>query len=563
MKTDRKNNQNGFKHGQMLCPIFLIILCILLCACTGNRDLSVIPVPETENNITGTAINDRYLRFIGEEPNTMDPQCTSGYYTVALNVFDRLVEVETIDGVNVIVPALAESWEISDDGLVYMIHLRQGVTFSNGSPLTASDVKFTLERLLSNPAGRNKDIAMSILGAEAFRNGETETLEGLRIVDDNTIEITLAYPYGPFLACMSTPGASILDEETVTAAGEQSGMMSKSIIGTGPFVFEEWKPGAEITMKKNPTFWGKEAGCEGLRMIFLSGSVSPRLLFENGQVDILDLENVGGDSEYFINGDIYRGLIHSGTRVGITYIALNENIEPLNDVRVRKAMQLALDRNTIMRAIISGRGHVENGIFPHGLLGHNPDLPEIPYDVDEALKLLKEAGYPDGFDVNFCLIYNSSELMHQLVDVVTFMWSKIGIRTKITEMTEDEYIEARQRGELSCYTSTWSADFNDPDNFIYTFFGTPENTANRGLNYSNMDVIQRVQDARAIVDNDKRIAEYQDLEKKIIQEDAAWIPLYSAEHLFVVSERVEGFRVLWNGWSNNRYQNVSLKDSSL
>ena len=563
MKTDRKNNQNGFKHGQMLCPIFIIILCILLCACTGNRDLSVIPVPETENNITGTAINDRYLRFIGEEPNTMDPQCTSGYYTVALNVFDRLVEVETIDGVNVIVPSLAESWEISDDGLVYMIHLRQGVTFSNGSPLTASDVKFTLERLLSNPAGRNKDIAMSILGAEAFRNGETETLEGLRIVDDNTIEITLAYPYGPFLACMSTPGASILDEETVIAAGEQSGMMYKSIIGTGPFVFEEWKPGAEITMKKNPTFWGKEAGCEGLRMIFLSGSVSPRLLFESGQVDILDLENVGGDSEYFINGDIYRGLIHSGTRVGITYIALNENIEPLNDVRVRKAMQLALDRNTIMRAIISGRGHVENGIFPHGLLGHNPDLPEIPYDVDEALKLLKEAGYPDGFDVNFCLIYNSSELMHQLVDVVTFMWSKIGIRTKITEMSEDEYIEARQRGELSCYTSTWSADFNDPDNFIYTFFGTPENTANRGLNYSNMDVIQRVQDARAIVDNDKRIAEYQDLEKKIIQEDAAWIPLYSAEHLFVVSERVEGFRVLWNGWSNNRYQNVSLKDSSL
>ena len=128
----------------------------------------------------------------------------------------------------------------------------------------------------------------------------------------------------------------------------------------------------------------------------------------------------------------------------------------------------------------------------------------------------------------------------------------------IMEVEDTYFVNTRQRGKLPAYVSTWSADFDDPDNFIYTFFGTQENTFARSLFYRNSDV-KRVQGARAIVDHDERMAEYQELERIIVQDDAAWIPLYSSQHNFVVAKNVKGFEVSWNGWSSTRYQNVSVE----
>ncbi len=489
----------------------------------------------------------------------MDPQCTSEHYNIPLNVFDRLVEVKTVDGENQLVPSLAESWNVSSDGLTYSFKLREGVKFSNGSPLTASDVKFSMERLLTHPKSRNHDIAVSIVGADQLRSKAADSLEGFRIIDDLNFEITLQYPYGPFLACLSTPGASILDEETVTAAGDKFGTDIQETIGTGPFVLEDWKIGSEITMKKNKNFWGEPAKCDGLRMIFLTGKVSPLTLFQEGTLDILDLELIGSEAEYLLHGDIYQSMIVSGPRVGITYLAMNETAPQLRDVRVRKALQLALDRNAIMNAVISGQGYVENGIFPHGLIGFNPDLPEIPYDIEQAKKLMEEAGFADGFELDVYYQTNSAKNFRSLCEIISYMWEMIGVKMNVMEVEDTYFVNTRQRGKLPAYVSTWSADFDDPDNFIYTFFGTQKNTFSRGLFYRDMDIIKRVQDARAIVDHDERMAEYQDLERIIVQEDAAWIPLYSSQHNFVVAEKVKGFEVSWNGWSSTRYQNVSVE----
>ncbi len=550
-------------RNQIAGSLLLILFCafFLLTGCSDLKPESILPAADEAEEQTGAVNLENFLGFAGEEPNTMDPQCTSGYYNVPLNVFDRLVEVKVENGETELVPSLAESWEISDDGLTYTFHLREGVKFSNGNPLTSGDVRFTLERLLTHPKARNQDIAISIVGAEALRAKNAEKLEGFREIDDLNFEVTLEYPYGPFLACLSTPGASILDEETVTEAGDRFGTDVSMTIGTGPFVLSEWKTGAEIVMTKNQAFWGEPAKCDGLRMIFLSGRVSPLTLFQDGTLDILDLEQIGSEAEYLIHGDIYQPLLVSGPRVGITYIALNETSAQLRDVRVRKALQLALDRHAIMNAVISGRGYVENGIFPHGLIGYNPELPEIPYDVEEAKQLMKEAGFEDGFELDiYYYTSSSSQTTKNLLEIVSYMWEKIGVKVNINEVAESYYMTARQHGKLPSYAATWSADFNDPDNFIYTFFGTQENTFARSLFYRNNDVIKRVRDARAIVDKEERIAEYQDLEKIIIQDDAAWIPLYSSQHLFLVSERVKGFEVSWNGWSSTRYQNVYLEN---
>ena len=536
-----------------------LICCLLMSACADKQNnTAVVPEQKTEED-SETLEKSSYFSFPGDEPNTMDPQCTSEHYNVPLNVFDRLVEVKTVDGENQLVPSLAESWSVSDDGLTYTFKLREGVKFSNGSPLTSNDVRFSMERLLTHPKSRNQDIAVSILGADKLRSKAADSLEGFRVIDDLNFEITLQYPYGPFLACLSTPGASILDEETVTAAGDKFGLDIQQTVGTGPFVLENWKAGSEITMVKNNDFWGEPAKCDGLRMIFLSGRVSPLTLFQDGTLDILDLELIGSEAEYLLHGDIYQSLIVSGPRVGITYLAMNETAPQLRDVRVRKALQLALDRTAIMNAVVSGQGYVENGIFPHGLIGFNPDLPEIPYDVEQARQLMEEAGFADGFELDVYYQSNSAKNFRGLCEIISYMWEKIGVKMNIMEVEDTYFVNTRQRGKLPAYVSTWSADFDDPDNFIYTFFGTQENTFARSLFYRNSDVIKRVQGARAIVDHDERMAEYQELERIIVQDDAAWIPLYSSQHNFVVGKNVKGFEVSWNGWSSTRYQNVSVE----
>ncbi|MBR1559209.1 MAG: ABC transporter substrate-binding protein, partial [Clostridia bacterium] len=502
----------------------------------------------------------RYLRIVDDEPTTLDPQCTTEYYTVPLNVFDRLVDVQTENGESRLVPSLAERWDISPDGLTYTFFLRPDVRFSNGSALTASDVGYTFTRLLTHPDSVNEDIATSILGAEALRAGEADTLKGFRAIDDLTFEIALQYPYAPFLACLSTPGASILDEQSTEAAGEDFGKTVEATVGTGAFALEAWEPGVELRLSVNRDYWDVPPGCDGLRMLFLTDTVSQRMLYDEGMLDILDLEYLGPEAEYFIHGDIYRTSLVRGPRAGITYVALNESVKPLDDARVRRALQLALDRPTLMRAMVSGRGNVENGIFPHGLLGFDPTLPEIPCDPDAAAALLKEAGYADGFDLELCCTASASENDRNQLDIIAYMWSKIGVRARVTALSSEEYMARRNAGLLPCYVSTWSADYDDPDNFIYTFFGSHENTISRSLCYPDGAVMRRVNEARAIVDEDARLAEYRALERKIVQEDAAWIPLYSKLHLFVVNSRVSGFEVSWNGWSSTNYRHVAVSE---
>ena len=518
-------------------------------------------MPDENDSAGQEPSSSRYLNFVDDEPNTMDPQCTSEYYTIPLNVFDRLVEVEAEGEESSLVPSLADSWEISGDGLVYTFHLHPEVKFSNGNPLTSEDVQFTLERLLTNPNSQNQDLAMSIKGAAALRSGQADTLEGFRIVDDLTFEITLESPFAPFLAALSTPGASILDQESTLKAGEKFGRTPEDTIGTGGFIPEAWIKGERILLKANPNCWSGAPSSAGLNMSFLGDTISQRTMFDEGRLDILDLEQLGPEAEYFIHGDIYRRNLFRGPRVGITYIALNESVEPLNDVRVRKALQLALDRETLMKAMTGGRGNVENGIFPYGLLGHNSELEPIPFAVSEAQELLSEAGYEDGFDLDFYCTESSYEKDRDLYEIIAFMWGEAGVRTQIVPLDSNMFMTLRKQGALTCYTSTWSADYDDPDNFIYTFFGTEENSLSRSLCYDNPEIMERVHQARSIVDEEERIREYQELEKIIIQEDAAWIPLYSSLHLVVVNERVEGFKLLWNGWSSNNYEQVAVSDT--
>ena len=536
----------------------LAILALSLCGCARS--------PETASPIAQTApageeeSASHWLVAVEDEPDTVDFQCTTIHYTVAANVFDRLVEMKAgADGSVTVMPSLAESWEESDDGLVYAFHLREDIEFSNGASLTASDVLYTFTRLLTHPDSCNRDIALGIAGAEALISGKARQLEGLQVLNDTDFTITLEEPFEAFLACLSMPGASILDEETTRAAGDRFGKAPECTVGTGPFILRQWTPGEGMLLSANPDCWSGAPNCDGLDLRFMTEPEDERAMFESGKLDLLDLDELGDTAEYFIRGDIYQDRLYQVQPIGITYIALNESIEPLDDVRVRKALQMALNRKTLLDAVHSGRGNIENGIFPRGLYGCNPELPEIACDADAAKALLAQAGYPDGFDLAISVKSSSVQWERTLMNIVASMWKDIGVRPTVAVMDEGEFMRRRKSGALACYTATWTADFNDPDNFIYTFFGSGENTDFRSLCYPDESVMARVRKARAIRDPDERIREYRDLEQTIVQRDAAWIPLFSRLRYYVISERVEGLRSAWNGSVKNEYRSISIK----
>lgn len=490
---------------------------------------------------------------------TADVQKTSKDYEVPFNIFDRLVDVEVgTDGNSKIVPSLAESWDISDDGLEYTFHLRQGVKFHNGNDFTAEDVAYTFHRMLTVEGGVNTEFIDQIKGADELLAGETDTLEGVEVVDDYTIKVTLKEPFAGFLASISSPGVSIYDSEATEAAGDQFGMDPAVTVGTGPFEFSSWSFNNQLVLTRNEDYWKGASGLPGVVIKIIPDTETQSMMFESGELDILDLDYAADSVDRFT--ETYPDQIVQGPRVGIVYFTMNFNKEPFQDVRVRKAVQMSIDRQAILDALYGGRGQVEQGIFPHGLIGFNPDQEEIKYDPEAAKALLAEAGYADGFDMEIAADSSASDTMTMALEIVSDQLAEVGIRAEIKNYDESTWLETRKSGELGSFMSTWSADYNDPDNFIYTFFGNEEKTRIRSINYPDTEVMEHVAKARTIVNEDERLAEYKALEEKLIHEDAAWVPMFSRLHLFAVSKRVQGFVPLWSGLSDQLFYNISLSE---
>ncbi len=538
----------------MLTAIVLLFTSLSGCMSSSNQSTKPNTVTNDEPDIS------RFVVAVEEEPDTVDFQCTSIHYTVAQNVFDRLVEMESnAHGSAVVLPSLAKSWELSDDGRIYTFHLREGVTFSNGSPLTSSDVLYTFSRLLTHPDSCNQNIVDVIAGADKLQAGETDQLEGFKILSELDFSITLAEPFAAFLPCLSMPGESIMDEETTTEAGDHFGADPEWTIGTGSFILWKWTKGEGMLLKANKNCWNGAPKCEGLDLRFILDAEEMQALFEKGELDVLDLDKIGYDADKYLSDDSYKKRLLRAHPVGITYIALNESVEPLNDVSVRKALQLALDREELMDISLKGRAILEQGIFPHGLNGYNEDLPEISYDPDAAEKLLAEAGYSDGFEMTISVKNTAYPWEKAMMQDVAAMWSKIGVKATVEIIDEAEWMKLRKSGKIACYEATWIADYNDPDNFIYTFFGSKENTTFRSLCYPRENIMKRVRNARGITNKDERIKEYRDLEQTIIQDEAAWIPLFSRLRYYVQGERANGLKASWNGSIKNNFRNMSIK----
>jgi len=488
---------------------------------------------------------------------TMDVARTTDDYMIPMNVFDRLFETRVQDGNAVVVPSLCTEYKVSEDGLTYDFTLLDGVVFSNGNALTASDVQYSFERLLIL-ANQNTDIPLEVVGGQDVMDKKTETLEGFKVTDDTHFSVTLNAPNAGFLAELSSPAMSIVDKESMT---DGFGTDPAAMIGTGPYIVTEWVANDHYTMVYNDKYRGPEPSVKKIIVKVIADANTQNLMFQNGELDLIDLKNQDSAIIQSIYKTQYADQIVSVPNVGMIFIALNENNEFLKDVNVRKAIGSAIDVDTIITALYNGDAVRENGIIPTGVWGHNPEMKGFTYDPEAAKKLLADAGYTDG-QITFEIAVDSAlpDTLKTAAEFISQSLDKVGIKATVKNYDHAAYLDVRRSGTLDSFVASWGMDYNDPANIMVTFFGSEANVKARSLNYPDTEIIARVAAAPAIVDDAARMAEYQALEQKIIGEDVAWIPLYAAMHLYCRGQRVASFTPQWAGFTDFYVTDVVLND---
>ena len=524
---------------------------MIACALAGSMlsGASVFAAP-AEDGLLRTAI--RY------DITTMDVAKTTDDYMIPMNVFDRLFETRMTDGTAQVVGSLCTDYTVSEDGLTYDFTLRDGVEFSNGSALTASDVQYTFERLLK--AGEeNMDIPLEVQGADAVASGEADFLEGFQTADDTHFSITLSEPNAGFTAELSAAAMSIVDEQTMEEV-KHFGSDPADTIGTGPYIVTEWKANDHYSLEYNPNYWGEEPSVKKVIVSVIPDAGTQNLMFQNGELDLIDLQTLDSAIVQATYKTMYEDQIVSTPKVGMSYLTFNENQEYLKDVNVRKAISMAVDVDKIIASIYNGDAIRENGIIPSGIWSHNDDFQAPAYDPDGAKKLLADAGYKEG-EISFEIAMDSSSdgSIKLVGNAISQQLEQIGIHANVKNYDHAIWLDLRSSSKMDSFVATWGMDYNDPANIMYTFFGNEKNTAQRSLNYPDKEIMQRVAAASAIVDDAQRKAEYQDLEKKIIGEDAAWLPLFETLHLYCKGERVESFTPQWAGFTDFYVTDVVLK----
>ena len=536
-------------------------LALSLTACGGSGSGNGQPAPQAGSQTAAQsgAVEEGLLRTaVLYDISTMDVAQTTDDYMVPMNVFDRLFETRMVDGTAQVVKSLCEDYAVSEDGRTYDFTLKSGIVFSNGSALTASDVKYSFERLL-RAAAQNTDIPLEVVGGEALMNGQSDSLEGFTVTDDTHFSITLNAPNAGFLAELSAPAMSIVDAETM-AEVKNFGTEPSDTIGTGPYIITEWEANDHYTLVYNDKYWGETPTVKKLIVRVIPDPSTQNLMFRNGELDMIDLKSLDSAIVESTYKTEYKDRIVTTPNVGLTYLLFNENNQYLSDVNVRKSIGMAIDVDTIISDLYSGNAIREHGMIPTGIWGHNDTLEGYTYDPDAAKKLLADSGYKDGqisFELSMDSTANSSTQL--LYENISQQLEKIGIKANVRSYDHSSWLSLRNSGKMDSFVARWGMDYNDPSNIMYSFFGSESNTKMRSINYPDKDTIARVAAASAIVDDDERMAEYQALEKKIITEDAAWIPLFEELHLYCIGDRVAGFTPHWAGFSDFYAIDVVLK----
>lgn len=521
---------------------------VALSGCSNSNESST-PTPSNSQTTpepaptepTASKGQDTLIFGRGGDSVALDPAIVTDGESLKIGhqVFDSLLEYK--EGVTEVQGALAESWEVTPDGLNYTFKLRQGVTFHDGTEFNADAVAFNFKRW-DDPKSEYKfegdsfDYYDSMFGPDGSR-----VIKEIKVIDPYTIQFILNQPQAPFLQNLAMTCFGIASPKAIQEKKEN---FKSDPVGTGPFVFKEWKRNDSITLEKNPTYW--KEGLPKLSKVIVRSIPDNSARFnalQNGEIDLM--EDLNPDDLSVLESNSALQKIERPS-FNVAYLGFNLKQKPFDDVKVRQALNHAVNKQGIIEAFFAGQAKPAVNPMPPTLWGHNDSIQDYPYDLEKAKQLLAEAGYPDGLpeEVTFYAMPVSRPYMpdgKKVAEAIQADFDKIGVKVKIESPEWATYLDDLKAGEKDdIYMLGWTGDNGDPDNFIYTLLDKDAIPGNNRSFYVNEDLHTILVNAQKEVDQEKRSELYKEAQV-IIKEDAPWIPLVHSIPILAGKANLKGY----------------------
>ena len=472
---------------------------------------------------------------MGADNTGLDPETVmnneSGYIMAA--IYNELVEYKS--GSTDIAPGLADSWDISSDGLTYTFHLHQGIKFQDGTPFNADAVVAWLDRLLNK---ENPNYYAKRPGIDSYVDFTFHGVDIYKKLDDNTVQIHMTKPNAEFLNSLAMVWMGVTSPAAVEKYGQD---FYKHPVGTGPFKFVEWVPNDHVTLDANTDYWkGKPKLSKLIYRVIPESSVRVMEL-QKGTVDVL--ADVSPADSITLKGVNTVSLIEQPGLM-VNGVALPTQVKPFNDPRVRQALNYAIDKDNINKFLFKDLATTMNSPLPPTEWSYDKSLPGYPYNVDKAKQLLNEAGYPNGFDATLYVYPNPRSYNPvggpDLGQALQSDLKKIGVNITLQQLEWGAFLaKVRSKDFSDMALAGWTGDNGDPDNFLDALWGSDQIPSGNEAHYSNKDLDAVLGQALATTDHNQRVTLYEK-GQKIIMDDAPWIFLNYSTVIRATSTKVHG-----------------------
>jgi peptide/nickel transport system substrate-binding protein len=460
---------------------------------------------------------------IGTDASTFDPHFTTDSATEVLNknLYNNLVR---FNAKMEIVPDLAQRWEVSQDGLTWTFTLREGVKFHDGTVFNAEAVKACFDRLLNEKTGSPRRSVLSMIKA-------------IEVAGPARLKITTAYPTGSFLQQLAHPVGAIISPAGIAKFGKD---LSRNPVGTGPFRLVEWSSGDRIVMEANAGYFEGAPAVKRLVWKIVPEDSTRTMLIESGQADVAFRIPVADVAR--LRGKPDLGVLE-GPTVMTMYVALNNSRGPLKDPRVRQAINYAVQKDVLVKDIVGGMGVVADAPISQSTWGY-ARIGAYPFDREKAKALLKQAGYPNGFELELWTPVGRYLMDRQVAENLQAQLGEVGITLKIRPWEFQALMAEVKKGQFDSVLLGWSPSTGDADQGLYPVFHSsqfPPNS-NRAF-YSNPRVDKLLVDARLATNASVRLDLYRQAEQ-LIMEDAAWLFLFYPKQVVLTRASVKGVELL-------------------
>ena len=548
---------NVIRPKQLIAFILVLTGLLLLAACGGESaaptatpEPTAVPEPtaapaaaaaeeETSPEERGSLSTTKFVQLFVDPP-TLDPHLTTDATSarIIVEVFGGLV---TIDPNLDIVPDLAESWDISADGRVYTFHLRPDAVFHDGKPVTAHDVIWSLERV-TNPLTESPVVDQylgDIVGVEEKVAGDAPTISGVRFIDEHSVEITIDESKSYFLAKLTYPTGFVLDKDNVEANPRN---WFREPNGTGPFRLTEYRVGETLKLGRNESYHLGAPKLEEVEFILSGGT--QLLMYENDEIHIAGVGLADLDRLNDPDNELYPELRTAPPNFSVSYIGLNVNEPPLDDVKVRQALNFAIDKQEIASIVLGDLVEPADGILPPNFPGYYEGVSGYEFDPVRAKQLLADSKYGGDLEnippITITTAGSFGANVTLDMEVVLQMWERnLGVTAEFQQTEFATFLKDLHKGRFQMFQIGWIADYPDPENFLDILFHSE--SSNNHTHYSNPEVDALLMKARVETDETARYALYNQAEQQIL-DDAPWVPLwFDGESKLLVKPNVQDF----------------------